>query len=171
MRHISTEKTSFLPIPPRPGRLRETVAARERHPARTGGAMHHQQPPLPVTPCGNAHMVILRVKHQVPRLHFLPRDVRALAVLGRCTAALAGDIAAPAEVRSKWWAAFSAVPYERKLPSAPHPPPPAASALWRTPPASVPASLGHNAAAISAPPPGAWRFAAAFSAAPWRHGS
>ena len=31
------EKTSFLPIPPRPGRLRETVAARERHPARTGG--------------------------------------------------------------------------------------------------------------------------------------
>ena len=32
--------------------------------------MHHQQPPLPVTPCGNAHMVILRVKHQVPRLHF-----------------------------------------------------------------------------------------------------
>ena len=31
------KKTSFLPIPPRPGRLRETVAARERHPARTGG--------------------------------------------------------------------------------------------------------------------------------------
>ena len=60
--------------------------------------MHHQQATQPVAACGDADVFILRIKQQVPRLHFAPLYVHAVGVLLCCTAALADHILAVAGV-------------------------------------------------------------------------